>query len=85
MKRQGMNKMYQELMSKVNQTEVTASSAGGLVELTMNGNHELKSIKINPECIDPEDPETLQDLILDAHKNVASELKKQLSGFMPSF
>ena len=42
------------------------SVGGGAVKLVLNGKKEFQSVTISPECIDPEDPETLQDLILAA-------------------
>lgn len=46
--------------------EYSASAGGGAVEVTVNGSHEIKSIKIKPEVCDPEDVEMLEDLLLAA-------------------
>ena len=43
--------------------EYSATSGGGAVEVTVDGKHLVKSIKINPEIVDPEEPEMLEDLI----------------------
>ena len=43
--------------------EYTATSGGGMVEVTVDGKHLIKSIKINPDAIDPDDAEMLEDLI----------------------
>ena len=51
------------LQEDLEQREFTATSGGGLVEVTVDGKHLVKSIKINPEAIDPEDAEMLEDLI----------------------
>lgn len=51
------------LQEDLEQREYTAASGGGLVEVTVDGKHLVKSIKINPEAIDPEDSEMLEDLI----------------------
>ena len=45
---------------------VESSSGGGAVKVTMNGQQKIKSVKISPEVIDPEDAEMLEDLILTA-------------------
>lgn len=42
----------------------TATSGGGMVEVTAVGDGSIESIAINPEAIDPDDPEMLQDMIL---------------------
>ena len=46
--------------------EFTASSGGGMVEVTVTGAREVTAVKIKPEVIDPEDPEMLEDLITSA-------------------
>ena len=43
--------------------EYTATSGGGMVEVTVDGKHLIKSIKINPDAVDPDDAEMLEDLI----------------------
>ncbi len=41
----------------------TASSGGGMIEVTINGKHMVEKITINPDAVDPEDTEMLEDLI----------------------
>ena len=43
--------------------EYSATSGGGMVSVTVNGDHLIKSIKINPEAVDTEDIEMLEDFI----------------------
>ena len=59
---QDFMKMQQELES----SKFEFSSGGGAVKATMVGTRKLESIEINPEVVDPEDVEMLQDLILAA-------------------
>lgn len=59
---QDMMKMQQELQEK----EYTAAVGGGVVTATVNGKHELKNLEIDPEAVDPDDVEMLQDLIVAA-------------------
>ena len=59
---QDMQKMQAELESK----EYTAQAGGGVVSATVSGKHELRSITIDPEAVDPDDVEMLQDLIVAA-------------------
>ena len=60
----------QEQMAKTQEDmdarEYTAQAGGGMVNVTVTGKRELKSIQIKPECVDPDDVEMLQDLILAA-------------------
>lgn len=44
----------------------TAKSGGGMVAATVNGKHELTALEINPEAVDPEDVEMLQDMVMAA-------------------
>ena len=59
---QDMLRMQQELQEK----EYSAASGGGMVTATVSGKHELKNLVIDPEAVDPEDVEMLQDLVIAA-------------------
>ena len=59
---QDMQKMQAELETK----EYTAQAGGGVVSATVSGKHELRSITIDPEAVDPDDVEMLQDMIVAA-------------------
>ena len=59
---QDMMRMQQELQEK----EYQAKSGGGMVTAVVNGKHEVKSLVIDPEAVDPDDVEMLQDMILAA-------------------
>jgi hypothetical protein len=60
-------KLMQENMKKAQEelenTEVEASSGGGIVTVKLNGKKKLTEIKINPQAVDPDDVEMLEDLI----------------------
>jgi len=57
-----MAKAQQELASEV----VEASAGGGMVTVKVTGGLEIQEIRIDPEAIDPEDPDMLQDMVLAA-------------------
>ena len=59
---QDMLKMQEEMESK----EYDATSGGGMVKAVVNGKHEVLSLTINPEAVDPEDVEMLQDMVVAA-------------------
>ena len=59
---QDMLKMQEEMESK----EDDATAGGGMVKAVVNGKHELLSLTINPEAVDPEDVEMLQDMVVAA-------------------
>jgi nucleoid-associated protein EbfC len=54
-----MVKAQEELKDEI----VEASAGGGMVKVTMSGDLELRSIEIDPDAVDPEDVEMLQDLV----------------------
>ena len=60
----------QEQMTKaqeqLDEREYTAQAGGGMVSVTVTGKRELKVLEIKPECVDPDDVEMLQDMILAA-------------------
>ena len=62
-------KMQQELLRMQQEQEsktFTAKAGGGMVAATVNGKHELVNLEINPEAVDPDDVEMLQDMIIAA-------------------
>ncbi len=60
---QKMQEDMQNLQADLEEREYTATSGGGLVEVTVDGKHFIKSIKINPDAVDPDDSEMLEDLV----------------------
>ena len=59
---QEMLRMQEELESKT----YNATTGGGMVTATVNGKHEVLELAINPEAVDPDDVEMLQDMIIAA-------------------
>ena len=60
---QKMQEDMAALQENLEQREYSASSGGGMIEVTVDGKHLIKSIKIKPEAIDADEPEMLEDLI----------------------
>ena len=60
---QKMQADMQALQEDLENREFSAVSGGGMVEVTVDGKHLIKNIKINPDAVDPEDVEMLEDLI----------------------
>ena len=63
---QEMQAQLEEKQAEIEQTEFTASAGGGAVEVTVTGAHEVKSINLQPDVVDPDDIEMLSDLIIAA-------------------
>ena len=88
MKAQKMQQDVQKAQAELNEREFTASSGGGMVSVTVTGNKDVRSIVINPACVDPDDVEMLQDLVLSAvnealrtaTKTVEDEISKITGG-----
>ncbi len=63
---QQMQQEMQQAQEELARETVTASAGGGAVKATMTGNLELVELQIEPEVLDPEDVEMLQDMVLAA-------------------
>ncbi len=58
-----MQEKMESVQQEVEKQEVEATAGGGAVTVKMSGKKEVLSVKIKPEAVDPEDVETLEDLI----------------------
>lgn len=63
---QDMQNEMARIQEEVENSEFSASSGGGAVEVTVNGKHEVLDVKIQPDVVDPEDVEILSDMIIAA-------------------
>lgn len=61
---QQMQEDMERVQSEVEASSFSASAGGGAVEAVVDGKHEVQSITINPDVVDPDDVEMLQDMIL---------------------
>jgi len=61
-----MQKKMEEAKEELAQKEIKVSSGGGIIEIIINGQQEIKEIKIEPDVIDAKEKEMLEDLILAA-------------------
>ncbi len=93
-----MMKQAQKLQTKLAKVQadlalktVEGSASGGMVVATVNGQQEIVGIKINPEVVDPEDVEMLEDLIMTAiqqgrdksQEMAEKEMQKATAGLIP--
>ena len=79
-------KMQQEMMRMQEEMETktySATAGGGMVTATVNGKHELQALEINPEAVDPDDVEMLQDMVIaavnEAMRSADAESANQMS------
>lgn len=76
---QQAQQVQQQLMAaqeELERTEVTGTAGGGLVTATVTGGMELKNLSIDPQVVDPEDTETLADLVVAAVRDATQNARK---------
>lgn len=74
---QKMQQQMAEAQEELEASEFTAAAGGGVVEVTVGGNKEIKNIKIDPDVVDPEDVETLEDLVTAAVNEAIRKMEEQ--------
>ena len=67
-----MEKAQEELKSKI----VEGTSGGGMVKISINGDYEIKEVKIEKDVVDPDDVEMLQDLVAAALNDAVNKVKE---------
>ena len=84
-----MMKQAQKLQSKMLEMQeelgnrtVSAQVGGGMVEVVANGRQEILSLRIDPEVVNPDDTEMLQDLILAAVNDALNRSREMVSAEM---
>lgn len=73
---QQMQQKLQEAQQEIAQTEVEGQAGGGLVKVTLNGHGQVLSVQIDPKVVDPNDVETLQDLVVGALADAAETMRE---------
>ncbi|MBP3291388.1 MAG: YbaB/EbfC family nucleoid-associated protein [Clostridia bacterium] len=80
---QAMQRKLQQAQEQLAEEEVTGTAAGGMVEVTLKGNKTPVAVTIDPEAVDPDDVEMLEDMVLAALNDAmaqADELSNELLG-----
>jgi len=72
---QGLQRRIQETERDLAERILEGSSGGGAVKVYINGAQEIQAVKISPEAVDPDDVETLEDLVTAAVRQAASAAK----------
>jgi len=79
---QQMQAKMAEMQEKLAAMEVTGQSGGGLVQVTLNGKHEMRRVKIDPSLLEPNEAEVLEDLIVaaanDARQRAETEMQREM-------
>ena len=80
---QKMQEDMQRARAELDETEFTARSGGGMVEVVMLGNKTLKKVSIKQEVVDPDDVEMLEDLIISAFNDALGQVTRAEKERMP--
>jgi nucleoid-associated protein EbfC len=72
----------QKLQEDLAALEVEGQSGGGLIKVTLNGKMELRSIRIDPSLIKPDEAEMLEDLILAAFQDAKGKAEAAMQAKM---
>lgn len=75
---QAMKEQFGKMQEEMKNVEVTGSSGGGIVKVTVNGQMEIVKINLDPIAVDPRDITMLQDLIIAAHHQAMAEIQEKL-------
>lgn len=81
---QKLQEDMQKQKEQLETTEFSSNIGGGQVELVMFGSKKVKSLKINPQIVDPDDVEMLEDMIVAAYSDCLSQIEKAEAENMPN-
>ena len=79
---QKMQEKMKTLQDELTNTEVTGSSGGGMVEVTLSGKHETRQVKIDPSLVNADDVGVLEDLIAAAFNDAKVKVEKLMADKM---
>ena len=71
-----MQKQMEETTKELEEQEVTATAGGGAVSVTVSGKKEVTAVKLEPEVVDPDDIEMLEDLIVAATNEALRKIEE---------
>lgn len=72
-----LQQQFDQMQEELKLIEVTGVAGNGLIEIKMNGEKDILGITIKPECVDKDDIEGLQDLIIAAYKDAMQKVKEK--------
>jgi len=79
---QQMQQKMSTLQKELETREIETSSGGGMIKIKMNGKQEILEFKLDPECVDPSDVETLEELVMTAVNQAVKESQDMVSNAM---
>lgn len=82
---QRMQRQLEEQQKAMEDAEFTGTAGGGAVSITMNGKNNVKKVTIDPDACDPEDVETLEELVMLAFNDAAAKIGEANEAAMGKF
>lgn len=79
---QRMQRQMEEAQASMEEQEVTCASGGGAVEVTVSGKKEVTKVKIDPDAVDPDDVEMLEDMIMAATNEALRKIEEMSQSSM---
>ena len=79
---QKMQKQMVEKQEELAERTLEMTSGGGAVKVTINGKREIQELKINPDVVDPDDVEMLEDLIISAMNEALRQVEEMYNNEM---
>jgi DNA-binding YbaB/EbfC family protein len=76
---QNMQKKIAEVQERIGEEEFEASTGGGVVTVTVNGNQEMLDISIDPEVMDPDDVEMLEEMVVGATNQALEKAAEKMN------
>ena len=82
---QRMQRQMEESAKELETAEFTATAGGGAVEVTVTGKKEVTKVKLDPEAVDPDDVEMLEDLLVAAVNEALEKVDAETTSAMSKF
>ncbi len=82
---QRMQRQMEEQQKELEEKEFTGTAGGGAVSITISGKKVMTKVEIDPDACDPEDVETLQDLVMLAYNDAAAKADAESEAMMGRF
>ena len=76
---QEMQSKISEMQEKLADTEVTGASGGGMIEIVLNGKHEVRRVKIDPSLAGADNVEMLEDLLTAAFNDARAKVEARVN------
>ena len=80
-----MQRQMEEQQAELENKEFSATAGGGVVEVTVTGKREVSKVKIDPEAVDPDDVEMLEDLLVAAVNEALEKVDAETTSAMSKF